>query len=169
MLLIAVLTATVVLSWSGCASVRGKQGALRSTAEAQQTVRDSMVQRTTVRTEQRVTQADTVVLRIAEGSLDLLPQGAIYRARGNQTELRVGRDTTGTIVVTAETAEHVDRTAETVEALTQMIAKSDSTSSRELRPPEGRREKSSFRWADVLAVALLGALAALLWRMLKRS
>jgi hypothetical protein len=109
-----------------------------------------------------------VVLRIAEGSLDLLPQGAIYRARGNQTELRVGRDTTGTIVVTAETAEHVDRTAETVEALTQMIAKSDSTSSRELRSPEGRRKKLSFRWADVLAVALLGVLATLLWRMLKR-
>jgi hypothetical protein len=107
-------------------------------------------------------------LRIAADSLRLLPEGAIYWARGHQTELRVGRDTTGTLVVTAETAERVDRKTETVEALTQMTEKSDSTSSRELRPPEGRRQKSSFRWADVLAVALLGALAALLWRILKR-
>jgi hypothetical protein len=140
-----------------------------ATAEAQQRVRDSTAVRTTVRTERRETEADTVVLRIAADSLRLLPEGAIYWARGHQTELRVGRDTTGTLVVTAETTGQVDRTTETTETLTQKTTQSDSSGIRELRPPDEGSHGSRFGWRELLSMALAIGFAAVIAGLLKRS
>jgi hypothetical protein len=104
------------------------------------------------------TKGDTVVLRIAADSLRQLPQGAAYWARGNQTALRVERDTTGELVVSAETAVQCTLLMETTEVQRSVCARNDSAVIEMSKPPNQRRAGwREARWtAAVIVLALLG-------------